>query len=78
MKGFPVYAVMGADMNQWVRKHSRFYFRSKEYIGDLESEFGSNTTLPGSDGVNHHKIHKAMKGICSCSALGPVIEAVPL
>ncbi len=70
MKGFPVYAVMGADMNQWVHKHSRFYFRSKEYIGDLESEFGSQTSLPGSDGANHYKIRKAMKGVFSRSALG--------
>ena len=69
MRGFPVYAVMGADINQWVHKHSRFYFRAKEYIGDLESEFGSNTTLPGSDGANHHKIRKAVKGAYARSAL---------
>ncbi len=70
MKGFPLYAVMGADANQWVHKHSRFYFRTKEYIGDLESEFGSTTTLPGSDGADHYRMRKTIKGAYARSALG--------
>lgn len=70
MKGFPVYAVMGADINQWVHKHSRFYFRSKEYIRDLENEFGSTSTLPGSDGADHYRMRKAMQSSYSRSALG--------
>ena len=70
MKGFPVYAVMGADVNQWVHKHSRFYFRSKEYIRDLENEFGSTSTLPGADGADHYKMRKAVQSVYSRSALG--------
>ena len=70
MKGFPVYAVMGADINQWVHKHSRFYFRSKEYIRDLENEFGSTSTLSDSDGADHYRMRKAMQSSYSRSALG--------
>ena len=69
MQGFPIYAVMGAEANQWINRNARFYLRSKEYIGDFENAFGSTRTLPGSDGADHYKMRKALTGNYSRSAL---------
>ena len=69
MQGLPLYAVMGAEANQWINRNARFYLRSKEYIGDFENAFGSTRTLPGSDGANHYRMRKAVKGSYSRSAL---------
>lgn len=69
MQGLPLYAVMGAEANQWINRNARFYLRSKEYIGDFESAFGSTRTLPGSDGADHYRMRKAVKGNYSRSAL---------
>ena len=69
MQGAPLYAVMGAEANQWVNKHGRYYLRSKEYIRDFESAFGSTRTLPGLDGADHYRMRKAMTGAYSRSAL---------
>ena len=69
MHGVPLYAVMGAKANQWINKHGRYYLRSKEYIRDFETAFGSTRTLPGLDGADHYRMRKAMKGVYSRSAL---------
>lgn len=69
MQGVPLYAMMGADANQWVHKYSRFYFRSKEYIKDFEGVFASTTTLPGTDGAEHYRMRRFLKGVYTRSAL---------
>lgn len=69
MQGIPLYAMVGAEANQWINKNGRFYFRSKEYIRDFEGAFGSTRTLPGLDGADHYRMRKAMKGAYARSAL---------
>ncbi|MCY3613705.1 MAG: cytochrome P450 [Bacteroidetes bacterium] len=69
VQGVRLFAVMGAEANQWINRNARFYLRSKEYIVDFEHAFGSTRTLPGSDGANHYRMRKAVKGSYSRSAL---------
>ncbi len=70
VRGMPTVALMGADVNQWVNRHGRFYLRSKDYIRGLESAFGASRTMPGMDGAEHYRIRKALQGAYSRAALG--------
>ena len=62
-------ALIGADTNQWVNRHGRFYLRSKDYIEGLERVFGASRTLPGMDGPEHYKMRKSLSGAYSRAAL---------
>ena len=65
----PLVALMGAEANQWINRHGRFYVRSKDYIQDLERAFGANRTLPGLDGTEHYKMRKSLQSAYSRAAL---------
>ena len=69
-KGTPLYAMMGVEVNQWISKHSRFYFRTKEFIRDLEIVYGASMSIVGSDGAPHYKLRKSMSNYYSRSAIG--------
>jgi len=70
LKGKTAYAMMGAEANQWLQKHSRYYLRTKEYIRDLEKFYGAAVCMPGSDGADHYKIRKAMSKHYARSVVG--------
>ena len=69
LRGSRLVALMGADTNQWVNRHGRFYLRSKDYIRDLERTFGANRTLPGMDGAEHYRMRKTLQSAYSRSTL---------
>ena len=64
-----VVAVMGADINQWINKHGRFYLRSKDYIQGLEQVFGAARSLPGMDGAEHYKMRRSLSSAYSRASL---------
>ncbi len=65
MRGQKLLMVMGLNTNQWIQKNGRFYLRSKDYIRDLESEFGASRTLPGMDGAEHYRLRKSLRYVYS-------------
>ena len=69
MRKAPVVALLGAETNQWLNRHGRFYVRSKDYIQDLERAFGATRTLPGLDGAEHYKMRKSLQGAYSRASL---------
>lgn len=69
VRGWPTVALMGADINQWVNRHGRFYLRSKDYIKGLESAFGASRSLPGMDGAEHYRMRKSLQSAYSRAAL---------
>ena len=69
MRKAPVVALMGAEANQWINRHGRYYVRSKDYIQDLEKAFGATRTMPGLDGAEHYKMRKSLQGAYSRAAL---------
>ena len=69
MRKAPVVALLGAETNQWLNRHGRFFVRSKDYIQDLERAFGATRTLPGLDGAEHYKMRKSLQSAYSRAAL---------
>ena len=57
----PVVAVIGADVNQWVNKHGRFYLRSKDYVQGLERAVGACHSIAGMDGAEHFRMRREMQ-----------------
>jgi cytochrome P450 len=62
-------ALMGAEANQWVNRHGRFYLRTKDYIRDFEGVFGATRTMPGMDGAEHYRLRKELGNGYSRTAL---------
>ena len=62
-------ALMGADANQWVNRHGRFYLRTKDYISDFEGVFGAKRTMPGMDGAEHYRMRKELGSAYSRATL---------
>ena len=69
IRGMPTVALMGADVNQWINRHGRFYLRSKDYIQGLERAFGASRSLPGMDGAEHYRMRKSLQNAYSRATL---------
>ena len=69
VRGAPVVALMGPDVNRWVNRHGRFYLRSKDYIERLESAFGASRSMPGMDGAEHYRMRKSLQSAYSRATL---------
>ena len=69
MGGARMIGLIGPEVNQWINKHGRFFLRTKDYIEGLEKAFGASRTMPGSDGAEHYKMRKAVRGAYSQSNL---------
>ncbi len=69
IRGAPVVALMGPDVNHWINRHGRFYLRSKDYIAGLEAVFGASRTLPGMDGAEHYRMRKELHAAYSRATL---------
>ncbi|MCY3730385.1 MAG: cytochrome P450 [Rhodospirillaceae bacterium] len=69
MRGHPIVALMGQEVNQWVHRNGRFYLRSKDYIKDFEAVLGASRTLPGMDGAEHHKLRRSLRSAYSRATL---------
>ncbi len=69
IRGAPVVALMGPDVNRWVNQHGRFYLRSKDYIERLERAFGASRSLPGMDGAEHYRMRKSLQSAYSRATL---------
>ena len=69
MRGEPMIALIGPDVNQWVNKHGRLYLRTKDYIKDFEGVFGASRTMPGMDGAEHFRMRKSLRSAYSRSAI---------
>ena len=69
IRGAPVVALMGTDVNRWVNQHGRFYLRSKDYIEGLESAFGASRSMPGLDGAEHYRMRKSLQSAYSRATL---------
>ena len=65
IRGQKLLLLIGLNTNQWVQKNGRFYLRSKDYIRDLEGEFGALRTLPGMDGAEHYRLRKSLRYVYS-------------
>ena len=69
VRGAPVVALMGPDVNHWVNRHGRFYLRSKDYIEGLERAFGASRSMPGMDGAEHYRMRKSLQQAYSRATL---------
>ena len=69
MGGKRAVAILGVEANEWVNRQGRFYLRTKDYIQGLEEIFGASRTMPGSDGSDHHKLRKSLRGAYSRASL---------
>ena len=53
--------LLGSETNTWLNRNGRFFFRSKDYINDLESAFGANESIAGMDGREHFRMRKLLR-----------------
>ena len=53
--------LFGAETNNWLNRNGRFFFRSKEYIRDFESAFGTTQSLTSMDGCDHFRLRELLK-----------------
>ena len=59
--GSPLTFVAGPEINRWVQRNARIYFRSRDYFTDLEKVYGASGLISAVDGADHFRLRKAMQ-----------------
>ena len=48
----------GADMNQWVARRGRLYLRTRDYLEDFQTAWGTARSIASMDGADHFRMRK--------------------
>ena len=48
----------GADMNQWAARRGRLYLRTRDYLEDFQSAWGTARSIASMDGADHFRMRK--------------------
>ncbi len=66
-KGLVVLA--GPELNAWINRDGRYFFRSRDHMSDFENLYGASRTMPGMDGAEHFRIRRSLRSAYSPSLL---------
>ena len=56
-----VVVLAGAEMNRWIGKNGRFYLRSRDYLEQFQTEWGTARSIASMDGVDHFRMRRAVR-----------------
>lgn len=48
----------GSDMNQWVARRGRLYLRTRDYLEDFQTAWGTARSIASMDGADHFRMRK--------------------
>lgn len=51
----------GAEMNQWVARRGRLYLRTRDYLEDFQTAWGTARSIASMDGADHFRMRKVMR-----------------
>ncbi|MCY4094177.1 MAG: cytochrome P450 [Gammaproteobacteria bacterium] len=71
LAGFGKGAVVlaGADMNQWVARRGRLYLRTRDYLEDFQTAWGTARSIASLDGADHFRMRKIYRAGTSRAAV---------
>ena len=71
LSGFGKGAVVlaGADMNQWVARRGRLYLRTRDYLEDFQTAWGTARSIASLDGADHFRMRKIYRAGTSRAAV---------
>ena len=58
-KSFVVLA--GAEMNHWIGRKGRLYLRTRDYLEDFQTAWGTARSIASMDGADHYRMRKAAR-----------------
>ena len=51
----------GRETNHWVAKKGRLYLRTRDYLEDFQTEWGTARSIASMDGADHFRMRRAMR-----------------
>ena len=57
----PMTFLAGPQVNRWIHRNGRMYFRSRDYFTDIEKVYGASGVIPSLDGADHFQLRKVMQ-----------------
>ena len=51
----------GVEVNRWVAKKGRLYLRTRDYLEDLQQEWGTARSIASMDGADHFRMRRAVR-----------------
>ena len=51
----------GAEMNHWVGRKGRLHLRTRDYLEDLQTAWGTARSIASMDGADHYRMRKASR-----------------
>lgn len=51
----------GAEMNQWVGRKGRLHLRTRDYLEDFQTAWGTARSIASMDGADHYRMRKAAR-----------------
>ena len=59
--GRDFYVIAGTEVNQWVNKKGRLHLRTRDYIEDFLTCWGTARAIASMDGAEHYRMRKAVR-----------------
>lgn len=57
--------LVGAETNQWVGRRGRLYLRTRDYLEDFQTAWGTARSIASTDGADHYRMRKIYRASCS-------------
>ena len=61
LPGKPLVVLAGADTNHWVGRKGRLYLRTRDYLEDFQTAWGTARSIASMDGAEHYRMRKAAR-----------------
>ena len=61
LPGGDMVVLAGRETNHWVAKKGRLYLRTRDYLEDFQTEWGTARSIASMDGADHYRMRRAVK-----------------
>ena len=61
LPGKELVVLAGAEMNHWVGRKGRLYLRTRDYLEDFQTAWGTARSIASMDGADHYRMRKAAR-----------------
>lgn len=61
LPGKELVVLAGAEMNQWVGRKGRLHLRTRDYLEDFQTAWGTARSIASMDGADHYRMRKAAR-----------------
>ena len=59
--GMSFVVLAGAEMNHWIGRKGRLYLRTRDYLEDFQTAWGTARSIASMDGADHYRMRKAAR-----------------